>query len=175
MTIRRFLRISGTSLCLLLASSNWANAQDAGQASSAPNNDQGITDKRMREVQQKLRQEHQEIMLKMRAQRAALESRLAAERKQESERDRQQAARNATALAAAKETKQRQALEATQAQARKEAEALAAQVERERVAKLKTLRDQEEKFAREQKAAEEAAKKGGSPRLGGETKFGVDL
>lgn len=175
MTIRRSSRIAGATLCGLLLSSSWASAQGLGKADGVPGDDTRVMAERMREAQQKLLWDHEEVMRKMRARRAALESKLAAERKQEAERARQQAASNAAALATAKEAMQRQALEAAQAQARREAEARAAQAECERAAALKALRDEEERLAREQKAAEEAAKKGGTPQLGGETRFGVDI
>jgi hypothetical protein len=127
---------------------------------------------RIRQTGHNLQEDIQQALRKARAQRAALEARQDAERKQEAERSRQQAARDAAALAAAKEARQRQALEATQAQARKKAEESAARAEHERQAAAKAQREMEEKLAREQQAAKAAADK---PKLGGETKFGVDI
>lgn len=128
---------------------------------------------RIRETGHKLQEDIQQALRKARTQRAALEARQAAERQQEAERARKQAERDAAALAAAKEAKQRQALEAAQAQARKKAEEEAAKAERERQAQAKAQRDLEEKLAREQQAAAKAA--AGKPKLGGETRFGLDI
>ncbi len=151
------------------------NAGNKDKPASVSGDDLKAAGERIRETGKKLQSDIQEAMRKARAQRAALEARQAAERKNEAERAHQQAARDAAALAAAKEAKQRQALEAAQAQARKDAEAHAAKAEREREAVLKTQRVLEEKLAREQKAKDAASKAGGKPKLGEETKFGVDI
>lgn len=140
----------------------------------APLSDEDLkaASERIRQTGHNLQEDIQQALRKARTQRAALEARQEAERTQEAERSRQQAARDAAALAAAKEAKQRQALEAAQALARKKADESAARAEHERQAAARAQREKEEKLAREQQAAKAAADK---PKLGGETKFGVDL
>lgn len=136
----------------------------------APLSDEALkaASERIRQTGHNLQEDIQQGLRKARAQRAALEARQEADRKQDTERSRQQAARDA----AAKEAKQRHALEAAQVLARKKAEESAARAERERQAAAKAQREMEEKLAREQEAAKAATDK---PKLGGETKFGVDI
>lgn len=173
----RIPHATATLLAILLQAGGITYAAEGGTPSAnktpAPLSeaDMKAAGERIRQTGQKLQEDIQETLRKARAQRAALEAKHEAERKQEAERARQQAARDAAALAAAKEARQRQALEAAQAQARKKAEESAAQAERERQAAAKAQREREEKLAREQAAKANA----GKPKLGGETKFGVDI
>lgn len=170
MTVALFaawLPLAGSALV-----ANNTHAADPDPHVSAPSGDDlKAASDRIRQTGKNIQSDIREALRRARAQRAVLEAQQAAERKKEAERARQQAALDAARLAAAKEAKERQALEAAQAQARKEAEMRQAKVERERQLALKAQRDLEEKLAREQ----QAAAKGSRPRLGGETKFGVDI
>jgi membrane protein involved in colicin uptake len=85
--------------------------------------------------------------------RERLQTKQAAERKLEEERARDQAAKDASALAAAKD-KERKALQAAQEQARREAAARVEQAERERKAELAEKVAREEKLARAKAALE---------------------
>jgi hypothetical protein len=170
MTVALFaawLPLAGNALAA--GSANAANPDTPGSAMSG--DDLKAASERIRQTGTNIQSDIREALRRARAQRAVLEAQQAAERKREAERARRQAARDAALMAAAKQAKERQALEAAQAQARKEAEMRQAKVERERQLALQAQRALEEKLAREQ----QAAARGGRPKLGGETKFGVDI
>lgn len=159
------------AIALLTGGSAWAAE---GTAAHDPLSDKELkaAGERIRQTGQNIQADIQQAQRKARAERAVLEARQAAERKQEAERARQRAAQDAAELAAAKEVRQRQALVAAQAKARKDAEERAAKAESERLAAIKAQREREDKLAREQQAAKAKADK---PKLGGDTKFGVDI
>lgn len=159
------------AIALLAGGNAWA-AENTEAHDPLSDNELKATSERIRQTGQKIQADIQQALRKARAERAVLEAKQAAERKQEAARARQRAAQDAAELAAAKEARQRQALEAAQAKARKEAEERAAKAESERLAAIKAQRELEDKLAREQQAAKAKA---GKPKLGGDTKFGVDI
>jgi NADH dehydrogenase [ubiquinone] 1 alpha subcomplex assembly factor 7 len=163
---------------VLLMAIAWLTGGNAW-AAEGPAADDPLSDKalkaageRIRQTGQDLQADIQQALRKARAERVALEARQAAERKKEEQRARQRAAQDAAELAAAKEARQRQALAVAQAKARKEAEERAAKAESERLAAIKAQRELEDKLAREQQATKAKADK---PKLGDDTKFGVDI
>lgn len=149
----------------------------ADAISSAPaGDDLNAASERIRETGRQMQKDIQDKLRQVRAQRAVLEARQAAERKQEAERAKQQAERDRAALAAIKEAKQREALVAAQEKARKEAMARAAEIERARQAELKEKDEQEAALIRAQQESLDAYKAGATKqKLGTQTQFGVDL
>jgi|APFre7841882724_1041349.scaffolds.fasta_scaffold00047_14 hypothetical protein len=134
------------------------------------------TGERMRQTAQELQQDIQGRLQRLRKERAALEAKQAAERKQEAERARQQAEKEQATLAAVKEAKQRDALAAAQEKARRETSVRVAEAERKRQAELREKLDQETALERAQQESLDAYKAGTKKQtLGTQTQFGVDL
>jgi len=143
----------------------------------------------MEAVAERMRQTSMDMQADIRqarTHREMLETQHEAERKNEAERVRQQAVRDAAQLAALKSSKERQALEAAQAHARQEVAERAAKAERERQAALEAQRALERNSAKAQAtkaqatkapAAKEPAAKAvnGGRQLGGEVNFGADI
>jgi hypothetical protein len=150
----------------------------AADANSPANSgdDLNAASERIRETGRQMQKDIQDRLRQVRAQRAVLEARQAAERKQETERDKQQAEKDRAALASIKEAKQREALAAAQEKARKEATARAAETERMRQAELKEKEEQEATLLRAQQESLDAYKAGSKQqKLGTQAQFGVDI
>ena len=145
-------------------------------SSATSRDDLNAASERIRDTGHQMQKDIQEKLRQVRAQRAVLEARQAAERKQEAERAKQQADKDRAALAAIKEAKQREALAAAQEKARREAVARATEIERARQAELKEKEEQEATLLRAQQESLDAYKAGTTKqKLGTQTQFGVDL
>lgn len=149
----------------------------ADAISSATSGDElNAASERIRDTGRQMQKDIQEKLRQVRAQRAVLEARQAAERKQEAEHARQQAEKDRAALTATRESKQREALLASQEKARREAAARAAELEQTRLAELKEKEDEEAALERAQKESLDAYKAGSKQqKLGTQAQFGVDL
>ena len=138
--------------------------------------DLNAASERIRDTGRQMQKDIQDKLRQVRAQRAVLEARQAAERKQEAERAKQQAEKDRAALAAIKEAKQREALLASQEKARREAAARAAELEQTRLAELREKEDEEAALERAQKESLDAYKANSKQqKLGTQAQFGVDL
>ena len=145
-------------------------------SSATSRDDLNAASERIRDTGHQMQKDIQEKLRQVRAQRAVLEARQAAERKQEAERAKQQADKDRAALAAIKEAKQREALLASQEKARREAAARAVELEQTRLAELKEKEDEEAALERAQKASLDAYKANSKQqKLGTQAQFGVDL
>lgn len=145
-------------------------------SSATSGDDLNAASERIRETGRLMQKDIQEKLRQVRAQRAVLEARQAAERKQEAERAKRQAETDRAALAAIKEAKQHEALVAAQEKARRERVARAAEIERARQAELKEKDVQEAALVRAQQESLDAYKAGATKqKLGTQTQFGVDL
>lgn len=162
-------------LAAALAASDSLHAQ-SGDSADVSDDSLKAASERMRQTSQQMQKDIQERLDKLRLERAALQARQAAERRQESEQAARQAEKDRAALAAIKEAKQREALAAAQAQARQEATARAAEAERLRQAALKAKEEEEAALERAQRESLDTYKAGTRQnRLGTQTQFGVDL
>lgn len=169
-------RPSLLTVSLLTAWFATAGSVCAADATSPAGDDLNAASERIRETGRQMQKDIQDKLRQVRAQRAVLEARQAAERKQEAERAKQQADKDRAALAAIKEAKQREVLAATQEKARREAAARAAELEQARLAELKEKEDEEAALERAQKASLDAYKANSKQqKLGTQAQFGVDL
>jgi hypothetical protein len=160
----------------LLAGGNICAAESGTPSDTLSDDALKATSERIRQTGQQMQRDIQEKLERLRKERAALVARQAAERKQETERARQQAEKDRAALAAAKESKQREALLASQEKARREAAVRAAELEQTRLAALKEKEDEEAALERAQKESLDAYKAGSKQqKLGTQAQFGVDI
>ena len=167
--------LSAAFLAAFLLASNGAQAE-GGDASNISDESLKAASERIRHTGQQMQKDIQEKLERLRKERAALVARQAAERKQETERARQQAEKDRAALTAAKESKQREALLASQEKARREAAVRAAELEQTRLAELKEKEDEEAALERAQKESLDAYKAGSKQqKLGTQAQFGVDI
>ncbi len=173
MNVFQSFPFAAVCLAVLLCAGNGALAETSIGLSDG---ELKATGERMRQTAQQMQKDISDRLQHLRSERAALEAKQAAERRQEAIRAQQQAEKDKAALVATREAKQRETLAAQQESARKAAAARVAEDERKRQAELQEKQNQEAALVRAQRESLDAYKAGSKKRkLGSEPQFGVDL